>query len=75
MDDEGFFAQALDADKRPVASITSNPGHVLWSGLADAEKAGLDVDPASADEAMALLHKITSYPPDLLAKAKEAAER
>ena len=43
--------------------------------LADAEKAGLDVDPASADEAMALLHKITSYPPDLLAKAKEAAER
>jgi tripartite-type tricarboxylate transporter receptor subunit TctC len=43
--------------------------------LADAQKAGLDIDPASAEEAMALLHKIATYPPELLVKAKEAMER
>jgi glycogen debranching enzyme len=32
---EGFYALALDARKRPVDSITSNPGHLLWSGLPD----------------------------------------
>jgi glycogen debranching enzyme len=39
LEDEGFFAQALDADKRPVPSITSNPGHTLWSGVTEVEKA------------------------------------
>jgi glycogen debranching enzyme len=33
--DEGFYALALDARKQPVDSITSNPGHLLWSGLPD----------------------------------------
>jgi glycogen debranching enzyme len=33
--EEGSFALALDAHKRPVDSITSNPGHLLWSGLPD----------------------------------------
>jgi glycogen debranching enzyme len=27
----GFYAQALDGQKRPVAAVTSNPGHLLWS--------------------------------------------
>jgi glycogen debranching enzyme len=31
--DEGYYAVALDGDKRPVRSKTSNPGHCLWSGL------------------------------------------
>jgi glycogen debranching enzyme len=30
---EKFIAQALDADKRRVEAITSNPGHCLWSGI------------------------------------------
>lgn len=29
----GFYAVALDADKRQVGSITSNPAHGLWSGI------------------------------------------
>ena len=29
MEDEGFFAQALDGAKRPVRAITSNVGHAL----------------------------------------------
>lgn len=33
------FALALDGDKRPVDSLTSNIGHLLWSGIAEEEKA------------------------------------
>lgn len=32
---EGFFALGLDADKRPIRSITSNPGHCLATGIVD----------------------------------------
>jgi glycogen debranching enzyme len=35
----GFYAQALDAEKRPVAAITSNPGHLLYCGLPSPEHA------------------------------------
>jgi glycogen debranching enzyme len=34
-----FFALALDGDKRPVDSLTSNIGHLLWSGIVDDDKA------------------------------------
>jgi glycogen debranching enzyme len=37
--DRGFFALALDGEKRKVDSLTSNIGHLLWSGIADEEKA------------------------------------
>jgi glycogen debranching enzyme len=33
-----FYALALDAKKRPVASVGSNPGHLLWVGLASLER-------------------------------------
>jgi glycogen debranching enzyme len=39
MEDAGFYAQALDSQKRHVRSITSNPGHCIWSGICDPEKA------------------------------------
>jgi glycogen debranching enzyme len=29
----GHFALGLDADKRPIDSLTSNVGHLLWSGI------------------------------------------
>jgi glycogen debranching enzyme len=32
------FALALDGEKRPVDSITSNIGHLLWSGIVDDDK-------------------------------------
>jgi glycogen debranching enzyme len=35
-----YLAIALDRDKRPVASITSNPGHLLTSGLLTPEQIG-----------------------------------
>jgi glycogen debranching enzyme len=36
-----YPAIALDADKQPVASLTSNIGHLLGTGLLDAEEVGL----------------------------------
>ena len=29
-----FYAQALDGHKRQIRDVVSNPGHVLWSGIA-----------------------------------------
>ncbi len=44
MPQEGFYAVALDGRKRPVDSITSNPGHCLWSGIIDRDKAAKTVE-------------------------------
>ncbi|MBI4318143.1 MAG: amylo-alpha-1,6-glucosidase [Chloroflexi bacterium] len=41
MPGEDLFALALDGHKRQVDSITSNPGHCLWSGIVDEDKAAL----------------------------------
>ncbi len=41
---EGYYALALDADGRQVASITSNPGHALAAGLVPQEHARLVAD-------------------------------
>ena len=38
--DDGYYALALDGRKQPVPTITSNPGHGLWSGIVDEDKAG-----------------------------------
>jgi glycogen debranching enzyme len=32
-DDLGFYAYALDGDKRKVLTVASNPGHCLWAGI------------------------------------------
>jgi len=37
--DRQAFAVALDTDKRPVTSITSNMGHCLWTGIVAPEHA------------------------------------
>jgi glycogen debranching enzyme len=39
LESRGFYALALDGRKRPVDSITSNGGHLLWSGLVPEERA------------------------------------
>lgn len=39
LEDRGYYAEALDCDKRRVDSLTSNPGHLLWCGIADEAKA------------------------------------
>jgi glycogen debranching enzyme len=37
--DSGCFALALDGEKRQVDAITSNIGHLLWTGIVDDEHA------------------------------------
>ncbi len=37
--DSEYFAVALDADGRQVDSLTSNIGHLLWSGIVEKSKA------------------------------------
>jgi glycogen debranching enzyme len=39
MEDERFYAAALDADKHPVRTVMSNPGHGLYCGIVDEDKA------------------------------------
>jgi glycogen debranching enzyme len=36
--DEGFYALALDGNKQPVKTLTSNIGHLLWSGIVPPER-------------------------------------
>jgi glycogen debranching enzyme len=44
LEDKGWFAVGLDADKKPIDSLTSNMGHCLWTGIVDAEKAARVAD-------------------------------
>jgi glycogen debranching enzyme len=44
MPEEGYFAIALDSHKRRLDSISSNPGHCLWSGIVDEDKAARVVE-------------------------------
>ncbi len=44
IDEHGYFALALDADKRPVDALASNLGHCLWTGIVEPEKAAVVAD-------------------------------
>jgi glycogen debranching enzyme len=41
LDELGWFALGLDADKRPIDALASNMGHCLWAGIVDDDKAPL----------------------------------
>ncbi|HUP75183.1 MAG TPA: glycogen debranching N-terminal domain-containing protein [Acidimicrobiales bacterium] len=38
-DERGWFAMGLDGDGHRIDSLTTNPGHALWTGIADADHA------------------------------------
>jgi glycogen debranching enzyme len=38
LSERGFYALGLDRDKRPIDSLTSNLGHLLWSGILEGER-------------------------------------
>src|SRR5919198_4778210 len=47
---EGYYALALDGRKRPVDSVTSNPGHALWSGIVDRRHAAAVAERLLSDD-------------------------
>jgi len=49
-EDEGTYYLALDGDKRPVESVTSNPAHLLWAGAVARERAERTVERLMADD-------------------------
>jgi glycogen debranching enzyme len=44
MESEGCFVLALQKDGRPASVVSSNPGHALWTGIADDDKAQRTID-------------------------------
>ncbi|MER7164843.1 glycogen debranching N-terminal domain-containing protein [Micromonospora sp. NPDC000207] len=40
IEDGEYYALALDPEGRPVDALTSNIGHLLWSGIVDESRAG-----------------------------------
>ncbi|HUC36746.1 MAG TPA: glycogen debranching N-terminal domain-containing protein [Acidimicrobiales bacterium] len=39
LEEKGWYALGLDADKKPIDSLASNIGHCMWTGIIDEEKA------------------------------------
>lgn len=50
MEDRGYYALALGGAGRRIDSITSNPGHLLWSGIVPPEKARAVADVLMSEE-------------------------
>ena len=49
-EESGYYAYALDGDKKPVLSVASNPGHCLWSGIVPADRARRIVERLMAED-------------------------
>ena len=50
MDDRSFYMLARQKEGKPAAVVSSNPGHALWSGIVDEDKAKPTVDRLMAKE-------------------------
>jgi glycogen debranching enzyme len=46
----GYYALGLDGDKRPIDSMTSDIGHLLWSGIVPDDRAGIVVAQLMSDQ-------------------------
>jgi glycogen debranching enzyme len=44
VEEKGWYAIGLDAEKRQIDSLASNMGHCLWTGIVDPDKAKLVAD-------------------------------
>ena len=50
LSEESYYAVALDGHGDPVESVTTNPGHCLWSGIVPEGRAGLVVERLLGDD-------------------------
>jgi len=52
IEDKGYYALALDKDKKQVDSMTSNNGQLFWSGIVNEDKAGTVIEKLMDNETM-----------------------
>jgi glycogen debranching enzyme len=50
LDEHGWYALGLDADKRPIDALASNIGHCLWTGIIDPDRAEIVVKHLMSDD-------------------------
>jgi glycogen debranching enzyme len=50
LEDDDFYALAIDGDKQPVRTVSSNPGHLLWCGLPSPDHARRTAERLVADD-------------------------
>lgn len=50
LSDPGFYALALDGGKRPCATVASNVGHALWTGIVSRTRAAQVVERVLAND-------------------------
>lgn len=50
VDEHGWFAVGLDADKRQIDALTSNIGHCLWTGIVEPERAAAIAEHLVSDD-------------------------
>jgi glycogen debranching enzyme len=50
LEEEGIYAVAVDGDKEPVRTISSNPGQLLWCGLPSPDRARRTIVRLMADD-------------------------
>jgi glycogen debranching enzyme len=50
IEEKGWYAIGLDADKKQIDSLASNMGHCLWAGIIDEERAPLVADKLMSSE-------------------------
>ena len=50
LSDKGIYAMALQANGKPVSVVSSNPGHAMWCGIVDHEKAGRIVEALMSED-------------------------
>jgi tripartite-type tricarboxylate transporter receptor subunit TctC len=66
----GIPADRLQALRHALAATLTDKDF-----LSEAQRAGLDIDPVSGEEAVALLKRLASFPPEVMHKAQEAMGR
>jgi len=49
-EEEGIYYLGLDGDKRPIESVSSNPGHLLWQRAVEPERAARVVGRLMAED-------------------------
>jgi glycogen debranching enzyme len=50
LEERGWYALGLDADKQPIDALASNMGHCLWTGIVEEDRAALVAERLLSDE-------------------------